>query len=393
MKMMSFLGSTPTAALKKAQQECGEEAIVISTKKISDAASGSSDMYEVVVALEDTMSMPSQSSSPFPSGLNSSSTNSFSEDLGKQDNFVDELNDFKTQMLEMKEAIKQVQSTIWEPKSKLFDLTIPPEFSEIYALFEKNEFDQDMTYTILKKTISQLPLKLRSNPKKINDFFKLILRRIIPIKHEVPVGANQRKIIMMVGPTGVGKTTTIAKLAARYAYKLGQNYKVGIITLDSFRVGAIEQLNAYTNIMRLPLEVVKKPEELSEALIRLKDCNYVFIDTAGSSQYDIDKIELINEYQKKVEEVSIEKILVMPANVKHSDLQEIFENYSLLSIDYLTFTKLDETRSFGNLISFAHKTKKSITYLSIGQNVPDDLMVSDSSYLIECFMNNSAIRK
>ncbi|MFY4785967.1 flagellar biosynthesis protein FlhF, partial [Aliarcobacter butzleri] len=94
---------------------------------------------------------------------------------------------------------------------------------------------------------------------------------------EVPLRPQQRKIIMMVGPTGVGKTTTLSKLAARYAYKLGQNYKVGIVTLDSFRVGAVEQHQAYTNIMRLPLEVVKIPDDLAEALLRLKDCNYIFI--------------------------------------------------------------------------------------------------------------------
>ena len=95
-------------------------------------------------------------------------------------------------------------------------------------IFEKNEFDQEMTYTIMKKTIKQLPISLKSNPNKINDFFKLILRRVIPIKHEVPLRPQQRKIIMMVGPTGVGKTTTISKLAARYAYKLGQNYKSSV---------------------------------------------------------------------------------------------------------------------------------------------------------------------
>ncbi|MCG3719145.1 flagellar biosynthesis protein FlhF, partial [Aliarcobacter butzleri] len=301
--------------------------------------------------------------------------------------------DFKEEILKMQHLLEQVQKSIWNPKSQLFDLTIPPEFAPMYDIFEKNEFDQEMTYTIMKKTIKQLPISLKSNPNKINDFFKLILRRVIPIKHEVPLRPQQRKIIMMVGPTGVGKTTTISKLAARYAYKLGQNYKVGIVTLDSFRVGAVEQLQAYTNIMRLPLEVVKKPDDLAEALLRLKDCNYIFIDTAGSSQYDIDKIELINDYQKKVEELPIEKILVLPANVKHSDLLEIYKNYSILDIDYLTFTKLDETRSFGNLISFAHKTKKSITYFSIGQNVPDDLIVSDATYLIDCFMNQECARK
>lgn len=383
MNKLSFLGETPTIALRKAQEECGEDAIVISTKKIANANGLNKDMYEIVVAIEDEETKKNLVYTK--SAITKANEN--------QEAIKAQVYDFKEEILKMQHLLEQVQKSIWNPKSQLFDLTIPPEFAPMYDIFEKNEFDQEMTYTIMKKTIKQLPISLKSNPNKINDFFKLILRRVIPIKHEVPLRPQQRKIIMMVGPTGVGKTTTISKLAARYAYKLGQNYKVGIVTLDSFRVGAVEQLQAYTNIMRLPLEVVKKPDDLAEALLRLKDCNYIFIDTAGSSQYDIDKIELINDYQKKVEELPIEKILVLPANVKHSDLLEIYKNYSILDIDYLTFTKLDETRSFGNLISFAHKTKKSITYFSIGQNVPDDLIVSDATYLIDCFMKQECARK
>lgn len=383
MNMLSFLGETPSIALRHAQEECGEEAIVISTKKIASKKDGKSNMYEVVVALEDD-----------EKPIKKEHTRKIeTRDSKKDESFGAKVYDFRSEILKMQEAIAQVQKSIWDPKSQLYDLTIPPEFAGMYNLFEQNEFDQEMTYTIMKKTIKQFPVNMKSNPEKVNDFFKLILRRIIPIKHEIPLRKHQRKIIMMVGPTGVGKTTTISKLAARYAYKLGDNYKVGIVTLDSFRVGAIEQLQAYTNIMRLPLEIVKKPEDLVEALLRLKDCNYIFIDTAGSSQFDVDKIELINEYQEKVSELPIDKVLVLPANVKQSDLVDIYSNYSRLNIDYLTFTKLDETRSFGNLISFAHKTKKSITYFSIGQNVPDDLIVSDSSFLIDCFMNTRCQRK
>ena len=382
MNMLSFLGETPSIALQNAQKECGENAYVISTKKIADAYDNGKNMYEVIVAIENENERKEQT---FKRKI-------VAKDLKNGTQVKAQFYDFREEILKMQEAIQQVQKSLWDPKSQLYDLTIPPEFIDIYSLFEQNEFDQEMTYTIMKKTIKQLPIAMKSNPKKINDFFKLILRRIIPIKHEEPLRKHQRKIIMMVGPTGVGKTTTIAKLAARYAYKMSANYKVGIVTLDSFRVGAIEQLQAYTNIMRLPLEVVKKPEDLVEALLRLKDCNYIFIDTAGSSQYDVDKIELINEYQIKVDELPIEKTLVLPANVKHSDLQEIYANYSRLNINYLTFTKLDETRSFGNLVSFAHKTKKSITYFSIGQNVPDDLIVADSSFLIDCFMNKTCQR-
>lgn len=383
MNKLSFLGETPTLALRKAQEECGEDAIVISTKKIANANGINKDMYEIVVAIEDEDKKKNLAYTK--SAITKANEN--------QEAMKAQFYDFKEEILRMQNLLEQVQKSIWDPKSQLFDLTIPPEFASMYDTFEKNEFDQEMTYTIMKKTIKQLPISLKSNPKKINDFFKLILRRVIPIKLEVPLRAQQRKIIMMVGPTGVGKTTTISKLAARFAYKLGQNYKVGIVTLDSFRVGAVEQLQAYTNIMRLPLEVVKKPEDLSEALLRLKDCNYIFIDTVGSSQYDVDKIELINEYQKKVEELPIEKSLVLPANVKYSDLLEIYKNYSVLNIDYLVFTKLDETRSFGSLISFAHKTKKSITYFSIGQNVPDDLIPADATFLIDCFLNQECVRK
>lgn len=382
MNKYSFLGETPAEALREAQKKCGEDAIVISTKKVEDKTPYDKGMYEVVVMLEDETIMQNKEFTKVAITKASSDDN---QPLKAQ------VYDYREEILKMQNLLEQVQKTLWKPKSQLFDLTIPPEFIDIYTIFEKNEFDSEMTYSIMKKTIKELPVALKVNSKKVNDFFKLILRKVIPIKIESPIRKEQRKIMMMVGPTGVGKTTTISKLAARYAYKLGQNYKVGIVTLDSFRVGAIEQLQAYTNIMRLPLEIVKKPEGLSEALLRLKDCHYIFIDTAGSSQYDIDKIELINEYQKRVEELPIEKILVLPANVKHSDLLEIYKNYSRLSIDYLTFTKLDETRSFGNLISFAHKTKKSITYFSIGQNVPDDLIVSDSSFLIECFMNNKCV--
>jgi flagellar biosynthesis protein FlhF len=382
LKTLTFLGKTPTEALRKAQAKCGEDAIVIHTKKIADKSTNQTNMYEILIGIEEGSENSVQKENVVTYTAPASN-----------ENFKAQFYDFKMQINQMQESILQVQKSIWDPKSHLYDLIIPPEFVDIYNLFELNELDKEISYTILKKTIEQLPVKFKSNPKKINDFFKLILRRIIPIKYEVPLATNQKKIMMFVGPTGVGKTTTIAKLAARYAYKMPINYKVGIITLDSFRVGAIEQLKAYSNIMRLPLEVVKDSDDLSEAIARLKDCHYILIDTAGSSQYDVDKIELINEYQNKLQNnIVIEKTLVLPANIKASDLHEIFLHYAVVGINNLTFTKLDETKSFGNLVSFTHISKKSISFLSVGQNVPDDLLPADAGFLIDCFMNQSCKR-
>jgi flagellar biosynthesis protein FlhF len=381
MRTLSFLGGTPTEALQNALKECGDDGIVISTKKISDKRTNGKDMYEILIALEED-----KEEEQLRHKVQVKPTTD-KIDLSPQ------FYDFRAEILQMQEEIKKVQKTLWEPKSKLYDLVVPSEFIDIYKLFEKNDFDEEMTYTILKKTITQLPLSMKSNEQKINDFFRLILRRMIPIKFEVPLRVHQRKVMMFVGPTGVGKTTTIAKLAARFAYKMGMEYKVGIITLDSFRVGAIEQLKAYANIMRLPLEIVKKSEDLVEAILRLQDCHYILIDTAGSSQYDIEKIESINEYQNRLQDIEIEKILVLPANVKKNDLLEIYEQYSILGINNILFTKLDETRSFGNIISFAYKIKKSISYLSIGQNVPDDLITAEDNYLIDCFMQQKIPKK
>ncbi len=245
MNMLSFLGETPTIALQNAQNECGENAYVISTKKISDEFEHGKNMYEVIVAIEENSEKQEQIYK----------RKIVAKDLKTGNQVKAQFYDFREEILKMQDAILQVQKSIWDPKSQLYDLTIPCEFVDIYSLFEQNEFDQEMTYTIMKKTIKQLPVAMKVSPKKINDFFKLILRRIIPIKFEEPLRKHQRKIVMMVGPTGVGKTTTIAKLAARYAYKMSANYKVG----------AIEQLQAYTNIMRLPLGNSKKTRRFSRS--------------------------------------------------------------------------------------------------------------------------------
>ncbi len=381
MKTLSFLGETPTQALQNALKECGDEGIVISTKKISDKRTHGKDMYEILIALEEEKDFEQLRDKVQVSGSNNGI------DLSPQ------FYDFKSEILQMQEEIKKVQKILWEPKSKLYDLVVPSEFIDIYKLFELNDFDEEMTYTILKKTITQLPLAMKSSEEKITNFFKLILRRMISIKYEVPLRMHQRKVMMFVGPTGVGKTTTIAKLAARYAYKMGMDYKVAIITLDSFRVGAIEQLKAYANIMRLPLEVVSKTEDIVEAILRLQDCHYILIDTAGSSQYDIEKIETINNYQHKLDDIDLEKVLVLPANVKKNDLFEVYDKYAMLGINNVIFTKLDETRSFGNIISFTYKVRKSISYFSIGQNVPDDLITAEDNYLINCFMERKIPKK
>jgi flagellar biosynthesis protein FlhF len=430
MKQLSFMGRTQQEALQKALQNCGEDAPVIDIKKISN---NGIEMFEVIVRADNISSnnrlnssyqVPAKPKKTVPSEnyikpnsynsyleqarlKQSTQTNNSSEEyiedtklppikrsvsaLSQRDSTTssDDMEFLKKEILKLSSTVSGMQKTIWEnsKKSSLDDLIIPPEFEDIYDIFIKNELKDEMSYKILKKAIEKIPLHLRLDINKTKELFKNLLNKIVLVKEESTILANQRKIMMLVGPTGVGKTTTIAKLAARYLYKMDTKYKVGVISLDLFRVGAVEQLNSYAKIMRLPIESAKNSNEFKAALQKLSYCNYILVDTAGASQYDVEKIELINDYLQSNLDISIERVLVMPMNIKNSDLDEIYSKFSKLFIHSIIFSKLDETSSFGSLISFANSIKKPISYLSIGQNVPDDLIVAKKDFIIDCFMN------
>jgi flagellar biosynthesis protein FlhF len=189
--------------------------------------------------------------------------------------------------------------------------------------------------------------------------------------------------MMFVGPTGVGKTTTIAKLAARYAYQKEKKYKVGIITLDTYRIGAVEQLMTYARMMKLSIEAVVDPSDFVEALNRLRNNDIILIDTVGSSQHDKEKVDKINSFLSVNTFASIDVNLVLSATTKYDDLKDIYDNFSILEIDTLIFTKLDETQKIGNIFSLVYDVKKPISYFSIGQEVPDDLRVASNEFLVD----------
>lgn len=171
---------------------------------------------------------------------------------------------------------------------------------------------------------------------------------MVPIRRELDVQKGSKRLIMFVGPTGVGKTTTIAKLAARYSYLKERREKVGIITLDTYRIGAVEQLFQYAKMMRLPIEDVVDPSDFNAALRSLSHCDVILIDTVGSSQYDKEKLMKLNRFIHN-SEYQIDVNLVLSAGSKLEDLKDIYKNFSFLDIDTLVFTKFDETKVFGTV--------------------------------------------
>ncbi|QTX33772.1 flagellar biosynthesis protein FlhF [Aminithiophilus ramosus] len=187
---------------------------------------------------------------------------------------------------------------------------------------------------------------------------------------------------LFIGPTGVGKTTTIAKIGAAFA--LWENRKVLLLTSDTYRIAAVEQLRTYAKILGVPMEVVYEPSDLAPILARYADVDVVLLDTAGRSQNDEDKVA---EYRDLYEAFKPQSVhLVLAANVKYGDVLDVMNRMNVVPIDGVVATKLDETRSAGSLLNVVFDFDLPLSFLTAGQNVPNDIAVaSGESYLSYLF--------
>ena len=295
-------------------------------------------------------------------------------------------NEIKSEISQLNDKIKLIQNMFWEEKNP--DTTIPPEFSEIYKIARQSGMNKEHIDMIMKLSIQHMPFKMRQNSETVKRYFKALLRKMIPVRAETLVKPPNKKIIMLVGSTGVGKTTTIAKLTARFTLKSEKEYKVGLIVLDTYKIGAVEQLTQYARMMKVQIETVVSPADFADKLDTMSNQDYIFIDTMGSSPYDIEKIENIKEFLDTGNySHEIEVMLVLPSSLKYEDLLENYNSFSKLNIDTIMFTKLDETKGFGNIFSLIHDVQKPISYFSIGQEVPEDIIVAKSEYLVESLLH------
>jgi flagellar biosynthesis protein FlhF len=417
MKMLTFTGKSPSEALKKAKMEIGDEGMLIETREVRKKALGREGLYEIVIGVDDNTVItdyarpkkPLTSQQPVKDESKdvlfdisnaaeqiskiSQVTDPFAA-YEKKNDFVTpvveplELKEIKSEINKLADKVKIIQNMFWDEKSPDLSSQIPPEFSEIYRLASQSGMNKEHLDMLMQVTLEHMPLKMRENSATVKRYFQTILRKMVPIRKESMPSVGAKKVIMLVGPTGVGKTTSIAKLAARYSYLLEKKYKVGLVVLDTYRIGAVEQLMQYARMMKLGIETVVDPPEFSSALDSLKYCDCILIDTMGSSPYDKGKIEKIYEcLHSNTTHYEIDVVLVMPSSIKYDDLKITYDNFSSLGIDTLMFTKLDETRGFGNIFSLSYETKKPISYFSVGQEVPEDLVVASSDFLVECLLH------
>jgi flagellar biosynthesis protein FlhF len=198
-------------------------------------------------------------------------------------------------------------------------------------------------------------------------------------------GMPEKKIVVFVGPTGVGKTTSIAKLAAHLALK--KNKRVVLVTLDGYRIGAIEQLRSYAGLMGIPFRFADQVSELSKVIEENAQRDYILIDTAGCGPGDMNTMQSQAAYLK--ESSHIERHLVLSATIKPSDMRQIMDRFEVCCPSHLLFTKLDETSTPGPILNELVRTQKRFSYYTDGQRVPDDLHAVSGNRIIDIVLNRN----
>ena len=212
------------------------------------------------------------------------------------------------------------------------------------------------------------------DPEKARIFMRRIISDFIPVAPPIQLESGRTRVVALVGPTGVGKTTTIAKLAA-YA-KLELKQKVALLTLDTFRIAAVDQLHQYAEILQVPLHVALTVEDLKSALRFYQDRTLVLIDTPGHSPKDAAMMAQLRRFLDELPDVEVH--LVLSATTKPKDLADISQRFESLKPTRLIFTKLDETSTLGPLLSTLVRVKRPLSYLGTGQEVPQDLEMATS---------------
>lgn len=283
------------------------------------------------------------------------------------------------EFMELKETLNKMLEAQGRDAGKIKDVLTEEDLQikPFRDLLLNSDFDRQECEIILgevRNSVSRDDLRDRF---KIEKTLKEFLKSRIVTSGPIKMG-NRKKIVMFIGPTGVGKTTTMAKLGA--IYSLRETYRVAFVTIDNYRIAATEQLKKYAEIMRIPVHVVNDQKNFKE-IIESEKADIIMVDTSGRSHKNDLKISEIKSYADMVE-YELEKILCVSANTKRNDLSQVFKSFDKMNFHSVIVTKVDETTSIGNVIEITDRYKKPISYVTCGQEVPNDIDVADPDKIV-----------
>jgi len=373
MKVKTYLADDYQTAIQQAKKDLGKDAIILSSRQVKKGGIFglfARKMVEITVAVDDDLRVERdrlRAEPPAPAQPRKVMAAPV-EPL--------HINEKEMQLLQEMSRMKDIMGEI---KSKMCEVEhikgISEPVKEYYERLINNRVNKDLAMRISHSIESRLPSGNNADANWIKDVclhtVQEYVQEVKPIVLEKE--PKRAKIVVMVGPTGVGKTTTIAKLAANMAFLDAR--KVAFITLDTYRVSAAEQLRTFAEIIGIPIKVVFTPSDLEEAINEYIDKDIIFIDTAGRSPFNQEHMEELQQFMKVAR--PDETMLVLSITTNSSDLVQICDKFSLIGVDKLIFTKLDETNCYGQIINVINETRKPIAYFTNGQSIPDDIEVPE----------------
>ncbi|MBE5940512.1 MAG: flagellar biosynthesis protein FlhF [Lachnospiraceae bacterium] len=398
MIIKRFQGATEQEAILKAKEEMGGGAVVLSTKVIKHKGLSrlfKKDYFEITAALEDKVSATGQI--PYakvnetaaaqaihnPNIISEPETSAIEEKLNNLQAM------FASQMLDnnkIKEDVNEIMESEEPKKEKNINFSF---IRLVYSQLLDNEVDEKYANQIIGEI--ETSIKKETNVDSIlSSIYQKIILKIGQPKVIEPE-EKKTKIVFFVGPTGVGKTTTIAKLAS--FFKLEKKLKVAMITSDTYRIAAVEQLRTYANILDVPLQVIYTIEEFNNAVKNFEGYDLIFVDTAGRSHKNDEQCKevfhLINDCTIDEEKCVKETYLVLSAATKYRDLIKITDTFETIKDYSILFTKLDETSCLGNILNIRLKTGAALSYVTSGQVVPDDISSIDAQKIARNLLGGS----
>lgn len=254
---------------------------------------------------------------------------------------------------------------------------VPQELFQLYADLIESEIPEELAREYIERIRAEATPEELADPLMVKAHVARIVESEIAVRGPIELEPGRRHIVALVGPTGVGKTTTIAKLAANF--RLRDKRKVGLITVDTYRIAAVEQLRTYADIIDLPMQVVSSPREMREAASRMSGMDLILMDTAGRSPRDEVKIHELKDFLHEAQATDVH--LVLSAVTGASTLVRTAERFKVVGARGLILTKLDETTEMGNLLPLLRTGDFPLSYITNGQNVPDDIEAAQARRL------------
>lgn len=355
MIVKKYTGSTAYEAMNRLKRELGSDAIVLNTRTVRQKGFlglFKKPIVEITAACESKSLLLSKSHDD------------------------DRINKVNSELITLKSMIEEISSTIGNKESE-----VSPKLKRYHGQLIKNGVDYSIATSILKKLDEQINFDNKDD-ETISNIVKYTISEYIGQVKPINIENQRQKVIFFIGPTGVGKTTTLAKIAAKLTME--RKYKIGLITSDTYRIGAVDQLKTYSDILKLPLEIIYNSNDFEKTLVNFKEKDFIFVDTVGKNHRKVTKedelYKMINSTKNK------EIYLVLSGTTNLSVLRSIVEHYDFIKNYKIIFTKIDEAKELGNILNVKYLTKNPISYITTGQNVPDDIEILNKDKVVSCLI-------